>query len=276
MPLLTVNGVALCVEDLGDGTRPLVLVHGLTGFRDDFRAQVPALVALGRTVLYDLRGHGESAPGAPDAYSFAQLVADLEALLEARGIAACDLLGHSMGGMVALRFALARPQRVASLLLMGTAARAPDRMPRAPYAAAAAIARQDGMATLAALLRARAAEEPDRPVAERRLEADWGAAYWEWRRRRLTATDPEAFHALVLELLDQAPLTDRLGAIACPTTVLVGEEDAAFVAPAAELATAIAGARLVSIAGAAHSPQLERPADWLAAVRAHLAWARGG
>lgn len=275
MPPVTVNGVRLVYEDLGAGERPLVLVHGLTGFRDDFRERLPALTAFGRTIVYDQRGHGDSAnTGDPASYSFDQLVADLAGLLDARGVAGCDLLGHSMGGMIALRFALAHPARVASLVLMDTAARAPDRMPRAPFAAAGAIARADGMAALAALLRARAAGEADRPAAERRLEAEWGEAYWERRRRRFTAMDPEAFAVLTLELIDQAPLTDRLAEIGCPTTVIVGEQDAGFLAPSSELAAGIPGARLVRIANAAHSPQIENPSAWMAAIGAHLAWAR--
>jgi 2-succinyl-6-hydroxy-2,4-cyclohexadiene-1-carboxylate synthase len=276
MPTMTIHAAELAYEDVGAGERPLVLVHGLTGFRDDFREQLDALAGLGRTIIYDHRGHGDSAnTGDAASYSFAQLVADLGALLDARGVARCDLLGHSMGGMIALRFALADPARVASLLCMDTAARVPDRMPRAPFAAAGSIARSDGMATLAALLRARAGDEADRPAAERRLEEEWGEAFWERRHRRLTAMDPEAFNALVLELVEHAPLTDRLGEIRCPTTIIVGAEDSSFLAPSAELAAGIAGARLVTIPDAAHSPQIENPAAWFAAVREHLARARG-
>jgi pimeloyl-ACP methyl ester carboxylesterase len=276
MPAATINGAEIVYEDHGAGERPFVLVHGLTGFRDDFREQLPALAALGRTIVYDHRGHGESTnTGAAATYSFAQLVADLDALLDLLGVGACDLLGHSMGGMIALRFALARPQRVASLVLMDTAARTPDGMPRAPFAAAGAIARSDGMTTLASLLRARLADEPDRPQAERRLEAAWGEAYWERRWRRLTAMDPEAFAALTLELVEQAPLTDRLGDLRCPTTVIVGEEDAGFLRPSEEMAAAIPGAELVRIPDAAHSPQIESPDAWLAAIAGHLRRVRG-
>jgi pimeloyl-ACP methyl ester carboxylesterase len=271
MPVVTINGAEIVYEDHGAGERPFVLVHGLTGFRDDFREQLPALAGLGRTIVYDHRGHGESAnTGDPATYSFAQLVADLEALLDRLDVASCDLLGHSMGGMIALRFALERQQRVASLVLMDTAARAPDDMPRASFAAAGAIARADGMATLAALLRARAADEPDRPAAERRLEAAWGEVFWERRWRRLTAMDPEAFAVLTLELVDQTPLTARLGELRCPTTVVVGEEDTGFLRPSEELAAAIGGAELVRIPDAAHSPQIENPAAWLAAIEGHL------
>jgi pimeloyl-ACP methyl ester carboxylesterase len=272
---LHINGADLVVEDIGRGARPFVLVHGFTGFRDDFREQLPALTELGRTIIYDHRGHGESTnTGDAASYSFAQLVDDLRGALDALGVQRCDLLGHSMGGMIALRFALEYPQRTASLVLMDTAARAPDHMPRAPLAAAGAIARSDGMATLAELLQRRAADEPSRPEAERRLEQELGPAYWERRRRRLVAMDPDAFAVLALELVDHAPLTDRLGEIACPTLVMVGEQDVGFLAPAEELARGIRGATKVLIARAAHSPQLENPAAWIAAIRDHLSRAR--
>ena len=271
MPFLTVNGVDLAYEDLGRGERPFVLVHGFTGFRDDFREQLPALSALGRTIIYDHRGHGDSAhSGDPASYSFAQLVDDLRAVLDALGVERCDLLGHSMGGMIALRFALAFPERVASLVCMDTAARPPDRMPRAPLAAAGAIARADGMARLADLLRGRAADDPTRPEAERRLEQELGTAFWERRQRRLVAMDVEAFAALALELVDHEPLTGRLSEIRCPTLVMVGEQDTGFLAASDELARGIPGARKIVIPNAAHSPQLENPGAWIAAIREHL------
>jgi pimeloyl-ACP methyl ester carboxylesterase len=270
-----INGAELVYEDLGHGARPLVLVHGFTGYRDDFRDHLPALATLGPTIVYDHRGHGDSAhTGDATTYTLAQLVADLRAVLDALGVPRCDLLGHSMGGMVALRFTLAYPERVASLVLMDTAARAPDRMPRAPLAAAGSIARSDGMAALAALLRRRAGDDPNRPAADRRLEREMGEAFWERRRRRLEAMDPEAFAALALELADQEPVTARLAEIRCPTTVIVGEQDLGFLTPAAELAEQIPAALLVTIPNAAHSPQLENPTAWLATLQAHLARVR--
>jgi pimeloyl-ACP methyl ester carboxylesterase len=271
-----VNGVRLAYEDHGEDDRPFVLLHGFTGSRDDFREHVPALARLGRTILYDHRGHGEAtSTGDAATYTFEQLVDDLRALLDGLGVRRCDLLGHSMGGMVALRFALEHPERIASLALMDTAARAPDGMPRAAFAAGGSIARSDGMATLAKLLRGRALDDPKRPLASRRVEAEMGAeVYWERQRRRIEAMDPEAFAALGLSLVDQEPLTHRLGEILSPTTVIVGDEDLPFLAPADEMVRGIRGARLVTIPNAAHSPQLENPAAWFAAVEEHLARTR--
>jgi pimeloyl-ACP methyl ester carboxylesterase len=248
------------------------LVHGFTGWREDFREQLEDLAGVGRTILLDQRGHGESSnTGDAGTYTFEQLVDDLAAFLDGLGIDRCDLLGHSMGGMVALRFVLAHPERVASLLLMDTSARAPDGFPRAPVAAAGMIARTEGMANLAALLRARAAEDPRRPAAAKRLESEMGEeTFWERHRRRMTAMDPEAFATLGVTLVDQAPVTARLGEIACPTLIIVGEQDVAFRKPAEELVERISDSTCCVIPDAAHSPQLENPRLWFDAIRGHL------
>lgn len=272
----SLNGVEIAYEDVGGGSRPFVLVHGLTGFREDFREQLPALADLGRTIIFDLRGHGESGKtGDRAAYTFEQLAGDLRALLDHLGIVECDLLGHSMGGMIALRFALAHPERVASLVLMCTSSRAPDGFLRAPMAAGGEIARTEGMEKLATLLRQRDALGPDRPPASRRLEERMGSeSFWERHRRRIGAMDPEAFATLGLLLIDQEPVTHRLAEIGCATLVLAGEEDDNFRAPSSELVAGIPGARLVTIPDAAHQPQLENPAAWIAAIRDHLERAR--
>ncbi len=93
--------------------------------------------------------------------------------------------------------------------------------------------------------------------------------------RKLRALDPAAFIALAPLVARHEPIVASLGEIRCPTTVLVGEHDAPFLPRAEELAAGIADARLVRIPGAGHSPQRSGREAWLAAVREHLASARG-
>jgi 3-oxoadipate enol-lactonase len=275
---IAVNGVEMAYEEHGSGTRPCVLVHGFTGSRRDFTPRAAELAEQGRVVLPDLRGHGESTnTGAADGYTLDQLSLDLVAFLDALGIEHCDLLGHSMGGMVALRAVLAQPERFASLVLMDTSARAPADLAREPIELAGRVAREAGMVSLAAILRARASSpEAGRTAADRRLEAEWGERYWsEWRFPNYHAMDPFAFGALGAAMFDQLPLAARLGAIRCPTLVMVGAGDTSFLGAADELARAIPGAQLRVIPEAGHQPQLENPTAWLAALRDHLARARG-
>jgi len=71
----------------------------------------------GRLVIgYDARGHGESSPAPDDLYGYPELVADLEGVLDERGIDRCVLAGSSMGAATAMAFALARPERLEALV----------------------------------------------------------------------------------------------------------------------------------------------------------------
>ncbi len=67
-------------------------------------------------------------------------------------------------------------------------------------------------------------------------------------------------------------LLEDCARISAPTTVICGEHDAPLVGPSARLAATPPNARLVTIAGAYHSPQLTHPEEWTDAVEAHLAW----
>jgi 2-succinyl-6-hydroxy-2,4-cyclohexadiene-1-carboxylate synthase len=114
-----------------------------------------------------------------------------------------------------------------------------------------------------------------RTPPDRRLEQEWGAdRYWARVRRGFTSMDVEAFEALGIELGAGEPTTARLGEIDCPTTVLVGAMDTPFLATSRAMHGAIRGSQLVVIPDGGHSPQLEAPAAWLAAIEAHLQRAR--
>jgi 3-oxoadipate enol-lactonase len=107
-----VDGGSLYYEITGEGL-PLILIHGFTLDHRMWDDQLSALAQRHRVVRYDLRGFGRSSlPGA--AYSHAH---DLWALLAALGITRAALLGHSMGGGVAIDFALAYPDAILGLIL---------------------------------------------------------------------------------------------------------------------------------------------------------------
>jgi len=264
-------------ERTGPGDRPFVLVHGFTGSRDDWADVLPALAELGPTVTLDQRGHGGSTnPGTPEAYSLEQLVGDLSGFLDAMQIESCDLLGHSMGGMVCLRLALEHPQRIASLVLMDTAPGPIGGASRPLLELGGKIAREQGMAALFEAMREQATNDPERPAAARRAEETMGPQrYWGRVRAKIEAMDPEAFATLGRQLTHHESVEDRLAEIRCPTTVLVGSEDTDFLAPSRRFEAGIPGATRVEIPDAAHSPQIENPEPWLAAIRDHLARARG-
>lgn len=120
--MLTLStGVRVRVAESGprDG-RPVLMLHGWAASMYTYRHAFERLPAHGmRAIAVDLRGHGLSdKPTKPGAYSLERYCADLDAVLNALELPAADLIGQSMGGGFALRFAITRPERVTKLALI--------------------------------------------------------------------------------------------------------------------------------------------------------------
>jgi pimeloyl-ACP methyl ester carboxylesterase len=111
-------GVTLAGEEAGEGT-PVVLLHGLTATRRYVVMGSRSLERSGhRVVTYDARAHGASTGAEdPDAYDYDDLVEDLRAVMDDRGIDRAVLVGASMGAHTAVRMALDHPERVAGLVV---------------------------------------------------------------------------------------------------------------------------------------------------------------
>lgn len=118
------DGLVLAGEAGGDGA-PVVLAHGLTATRRNVVQGSRHLLGRGRRLIaYDARGHGDSSPAPdPDAYEYADLAADLGAVLDAEGLERAAIAGSSMGAATAVRFALGAPDRVGALVLITPAYR---------------------------------------------------------------------------------------------------------------------------------------------------------
>jgi pimeloyl-ACP methyl ester carboxylesterase len=252
-----VNDVELAYDVVGAGP-PFVLVHGFTGSSLDWTDVVDALARQRTVVVFDHRGHGESTnTGDESTYTFSQLTDDLTALVDALELAPFDLLGHSMGGVVAMRYALAHPERVRSLVPMDTAARPTTRNP-AFFRTGIELVRSKGMHALYEVVHPFLGNGERAEVLRGRV------------RIKFEQMDPAAFCAFGEELLTYESLLGDLPRIDIPTTVIVGEHDNGLREDAEELAATIPDAVLCVIPAAAHSPQDENREAWLEAVEAHL------
>lgn len=255
-------------EEHGAGGRTFALLHGFTGARSDFEAHFAALAGDRRLVALDHRGHGGSTnTGRGEGYTLENLAQDSITWLEAVADAPVDLLGHSMGGMIALQLVLARPDLVRSLILMDTSAQ-PPRVP-VKTEGLADLVRDHGVRKVVEMA---ARDLPERGITVERKGAEWVERD---ATRRLSALDPQAFLSLLPQVFGCPDVRSRLPTIRCPVTVLVGGLDEAFVRPSHAMAERLPNARLVEIDGAYHSPQHTHPAEWLAAVRGHLTWVDG-
>lgn len=264
--VVTDDGVDLAVVTAGSGD-PWILVHGFGGAKEDFADHLDHLGAASTVVVFDHRGHGDSGrPDDPASYTLDRLAADTFAVADGLGHRRFGLLGHSMGGMVARRVALAAPDRVERLVLMDTAAGPPVGLDPDLVDAAAALARSDWPQLRAVL----DANQPlSTPAYERLLTERPGfREFGEWKWARLS---PVMWAALAPQVAREPDALGSLGAITCPTLVLVGAQDHAFYEPSRAMAAAIPGAELVVIPDAGHHPQFENPRAWRAAVERFMA-----
>jgi len=274
--LLAVNDVELDWHDFG-GPRvdqpTLVLCHGYTGSLIDFSLQVEQLAAdtQRRVVTLSQRGHGYSTKcGREDSYSFDILTDDLIDFIEQVGQdQPVDLLGHSMGGRVALGVVLARPDLVNSLILMDTSAWSfvpPD--PKVQQFLTSFLDNFDPAQGMPAQL---GVPGPEEALVAAAVPEAWRAE----KEATLRQMDAYAVKALGIDLLTSTRMSvrDQLPKIEQRTTVLVGELDGQLAEQAPELTAELinADATLTVIRGAYHSPQLTHPDQWRAAIVAHLA-----
>lgn len=263
MPTITTEeGLALVCDEKGrsDG-HPALLLHGLSQNAGVWTETASALAPRFRVLVPELRGHGSSGrTEEPDDYTVVHLVSDAELVCETLGLRGAVLCGHGLGGTVALRLALSRPDLVSALVLVSTLPR-----PLEPSSGPARIR------TMLADV-----------VAERGMEAAWnvyvddGLVGWEldrvpgevvegWRQEFLR-TAPAAFVGLSRDAAEQEDLGERVGELDVPVLVVVGEDDAAYGPGGRELAEAIPGAELAVIERGGHSPQLARAETFNATV----------
>lgn len=235
--------MSLHCESLGRGRR-LVFIHGFTQTGRSWLPIAERFAEVYEVVLVDAPGHGGSADIAVDLAAGAEL-------LGATGGKAM-YVGYSMGGRLALHLALARPDLVERLVLLGATAGIEDPDERAARRRAddelAATIERDGVPAfldrwlqnpLFARLPADAAA-----LADRRRNSVSGLA----SSLRLAGTGA------------QAPSWDRLHVLAMPVLVLAGEQDEKFRALGERLAASIgANARFETVPGAGHPAHLERP-----------------
>ena len=238
------GGVTLAGDEAGEGT-PVVLLHGLTATRRYVVMGSRALERGGhRVIAYDARGHGASSPAPePGAYGYDALAADLEAVLDERGIERAVLAGASMGAHTIVRVAVERPERVAALAIV-TPAYEPGQEHDAQ--------RLERWDTLAAGLRDGGVDgfvEAYGPVP---VPEQWRETVDRILRQRLAAHEHPAAVADALEAVPRSAAFggwEALARIDVPVVVVASRDEADPEHPFAtggRYAEAIAGARLIS------------------------------
>jgi pimeloyl-ACP methyl ester carboxylesterase len=252
----TVNlrGVRLHVNDTGTSGTAVAFSHGLFWDSRLFAPQIEALAPTHRCIAWDHRGQGRSEV-TESGYDMDTLADDAIALFEHLDSGPVHLVGLSMGGFVAMRVALARPDLVKSLVLLDTSA---DPEPEANLPRYRLLRRLAGWFGL-------------RPVIGRVMPILFGKTFLndpdrakerECYRRRLLGNHKVGILRAIDGVLSRRGVRDRLHALRVPTLVVVGCEDVATPpGKARALAGLIRGAQLVEIPGAGHTSTLEAPRE---------------
>ena len=254
-----VDAVPVAWREAGSG--PLVVfLHGLGMTRTGFDPQLTALASRYRCVAWDMPGYGVSPPLA-GGLAFAALADQVAGLIEALGETRAHVAGLSMGGQIALHTALRHPGRVRSLALLdsspafGLDGTDPEAWKRLRLDALDAGQTPESMA-----------EPVLRSIMAPGAEAGAVAA----AVASMSRIPADGLRAAV-EFLPTHDVRERLGEIAVPTLVLVGEHDEETpLAYAEALAAGISRARLQIIPGAGHISNLENPEAVSTALREHL------
>ena len=244
---------------------PLILLHGFTASADSWRHLVSSLSPEHDVITVDMPGHGRSTtPADPSRYALDTFADDLATVLDVLGIPRAIVLGYSMGGRAALKFALQHPQRVQALVLESTSPGIADPTQRSE--------RQQWDLRLAEL-----------------LERDGITAFVDhWERLPLWASQAalglETRAALRAQRLAQSPVglanslrgagqgvdppvADRLAELRVPVLLLAGALDSGYVSFARSMAASLRDARVDIVAAAGHAVHLERPEEYAALVK---------
>ncbi len=249
----------------GAGPRhTLVLAHAFPLGAQMWEPQLRAMPDGWRLIALDLRGFGGSTDPAPDSSAptldeYADDVMDLVTGLE---IESAVLGGLSMGGYVALAVMRRKPRWVRGLVLADTRAGADTSEGRAGRRGMLALLDREGPQGVAQ-------EMMPKLIGKTTLDTNPDVA--ETVRRLIKGQSVAAIRGAILRMKDRPDATGGLGAVDVPTLVLVGDEDVLTPPHESELlATTIPCASLVTIPGAGHLSNLERPDRWNAALAVFL------
>jgi 3-oxoadipate enol-lactonase len=234
MPHASVNGYEIYYEIHGSGSAtPLVMSHGLGATSSQWLPHLSPLTSARPLIVWDTRGHGQTAAPEDDTqYSIEIFADDLAGLLKVIGVERAHIGGQSLGGMISAHFALKYLDRCASLVLSDTTcgngldageAGRWERWVQSVIANRARVVDEFGLEE--AMRREytfRKEKDPDFKDAPYTLE-DY--------LRRARTTPAAGYAAVARAIVNRPDLTAQLGDITCPALVMVGERD--WLAPCA-------------------------------------------
>jgi proline iminopeptidase len=222
-------------------------------------------------VVFDARGSGESEGRPP--FTHAQWVADVDAIRQWTGVERFVLAGGSYGGFIAMEYAIRYPERLRALILRDTVA---DHSFRAGFIRSIAGSERVGLdpALVERVTRGEVRSNEEFREFWRKALRIYSHDYDPEAVEARAAATPYRFETHNFAFAENVPaydVKDRLGAITCPTLVVVGRSDPITpVSCSEDIAARIPGARLEIFENSGHSPPLEEPEKFQRVVREFL------
>lgn len=248
------DGIAIEYSDQGRGL-PVVLLHGFANGSALWQPQIDALAGRYRLIAPDLRGFGGSSTTDGRAVSMDEYADDVAMLLDQAGIARAVVGGISLGGYVALAFALRHPQRLLGLVLANTRAGADP----ADWAAI----REEMVRTV----QVRGAEAVVENYGDKPFRSGCPEEIKEQVRSQIRRQPTAGLVSGTRGMAERPDRTPMLGSIRVPTLVIHGTEDRYVpVAEAEAMHRAIAGSRYARLEGAGHLSNVDSAQDFNAAL----------
>jgi len=259
---LDVNGLRVHYLDWGNpGAPPVVCVHGYTSSAQAFNALARRFHDRYHFVAMDVRGHGESAWSPAGAYQYRDQVGDLAAVVDKLGLSRFTLIGTSMGGIIAMAYAGAHPDRLTHLVINDIG---PDVEVGSQRITQMVGSRPDEFGTLDDAMAYRRQMSPI--VAGRSLDDQRELALGVLRQRPdgrwIWKMDPAYIQQRVKIGPPERPaLWPALQRVTCPTLVVWGSDsDVLSEAQAGRMVDTLADGELVTVPGVGHAPTLVEPA----------------
>ena len=259
---LDVNGLRVHYLDWGNpGAPPVVCVHGYTSSAQAFNALARRFHDRYHFVAMDVRGHGESAWSPAGAYQYRDQVGDLAAVVDKLGLSRFTLIGTSMGGIIAMAYAGAHPDRLTHLVINDIG---PDVEVGSQRITQMVGSRPDEFGTLDDAMAYRRQMSPI--VAGRALDDQRELALGVLRQRPdgrwIWKMDPAYIQQRVKIGPPERPaLWPALQRVTCPTLVVWGSDsDVLSEAQAGRMVDTLADGELVTVPGVGHAPTLVEPA----------------
>lgn len=244
---------------------PVVLLHGFGGDKDNWSIYAPHITKHHRLIAPDLPGFGENNRSLDRDYDISSQVHRLNAFLDAMAITKCHLGGNSMGGFIALQFAMEYPDKVASLTLFNNAGVVGDEKSEL------AVAAEKGENTLAL----KDVSDVDRLMAF----VSYKPVPMPKNFKKIFFAEAEAHREVLDKIFWQIagaginhPLNDRLGEVTAPSLIIWGRHDRLIdVSCVKVLEEGISNSEAVIFEETGHIPMIEKPKETAAAHLAFLA-----